>query len=123
MTAEQLARDVIELGIELLENTGEATGGDPQRLTAGDLVTIAGKIRDVDHDIRAELVAERNEARQEVADLTAKLEPLQRRYDTASNLLDTAQAGNRELADEIQTIRHGVSRALAILESLEPRPL
>lgn len=45
MTAEQLARDLLEAGLKLLESTGEATGGDPQRLTAGDLVTLANMIR------------------------------------------------------------------------------
>ena len=45
MTREQLVRDILEQGIELLENTGEATGGDPQRLTAGDLVSLSLMVR------------------------------------------------------------------------------
>lgn len=42
---EQLVRDLLEQGLKLLEATAEATDGDPQRLTAGDLVHLSAEVR------------------------------------------------------------------------------
>lgn len=42
-TAEQLVRDILEKGIDLLEHTDHK---DPQRLTAGDVVELANAVRD-----------------------------------------------------------------------------
>lgn len=130
MTREQLARDIIEAGIDLLA-CADHEGNDPQTLTAGDLVFVSNMIRDHvlaavkwKNEKIATLESSLDAALEGRAELIGSEKTLRDKLETRSMLLEAAQAGNRLLADGLLELKAKLADVVLVIQGeIDPADL